>query len=373
MTGTTDTESWRRACGELPRTRFLPDLIWPYDMITGTSRPVDRRTDPDGWGAAALADVPVVTQWDDGRHTGTEPGAAPTSSASMPSVVAAMLAAARLEPGLRVLEIGTGTGWTAGLMAHRLGETAVTSIEIDPDVAAAAKSALAAAGLRPHLVVGDGLAGDPDGAPYDRLISTVAIRRLPAAWLEQVRPDGLIVAPWGTRFGHGDALTVLTVHENATATGRFTQRLEFMKVRAQRHVHPVFAPDLGPVADSTTRADPPLFEPWHPFAFIAGLLLDGMTHAVQRHDGGGRTLWLYAMDGTAWTAAVRKPGASSAGVRQVGARRLWDELAAVHAWWVSAGEPGLERFGITVTADGWTAWLDAPDRPVPQSSVLRAG
>ncbi|WP_344264854.1 methyltransferase domain-containing protein [Streptomyces sodiiphilus] len=362
-----DAAFWHQQIVALPRARFLPDLIWPHDMSTRSARAVDRRSDPDGWQAATRADVPVVTQWDDGRHTGTEPGTTPTSSASMPSVVATMLEAADLAPGQRVLEVGTGTGWTAGLMTRRLGDAAVTTMEVDPDVAAAAKNALGGTGLFPRMVVGDGLAGFPDGAPYDRLISTMGIRDIPAAWLEQVRPGGLIVTPWGTQYSNRDALAVLTVNDKTTATGLLLQQLEFMKARSQRHVHPAFAPDLTPVTDTTVEVDPSLFDRWHPFVFIAGLLLNDTTHAVQQHDDGGRTLWLYALDGTAWTAALLRPEATTATIRQVGQRRLWDELTNAHTWWCQGGEPGFGRLGITVTSTGWTAWIDTPDHPMSKS------
>ncbi|MDT0441954.1 hypothetical protein [Streptomyces johnsoniae] len=53
-------------------------------------------------------------------------------------------------------------------------------------------------------------------------------------------------------------------------------------------------------------------------------------------------------------------------VRRAGRRRLWDELVAAHAWWRAEGEPGIEDFGLTVTARGrTTAWPRSPDRPVP--------
>jgi hypothetical protein len=60
-------------------------------MATGRSVPVARSEDPEAWQRAAYADVPIVTQWDDGHHTGTKPGTMATSSASMPYVVASML------------------------------------------------------------------------------------------------------------------------------------------------------------------------------------------------------------------------------------------------------------------------------------------
>ncbi|MFF3248483.1 hypothetical protein ACFYWY_33215 [Streptomyces sp. NPDC002870] len=79
---------WAQAFEAVDRARFLPSVMWPYDMATRTSSHVDRDADPDAWYAAADADVPVTTQWDDGRHHGTAPGSVPTSSASMPSVPA---------------------------------------------------------------------------------------------------------------------------------------------------------------------------------------------------------------------------------------------------------------------------------------------
>lgn len=355
---------WQTEFDQLPRERFLPDVIWPHDMATGTTTTVDRRTDPDAWLRAVRADVPVVTQWDDGHHDGPAPGTVPTSSASMPSVVAAMLDAASLEPGMRVLEVGTGTGWTSGLMARRLGGDAVTTIEVDPGVARAARATLEAAGLHPAVVTGDGLAGHPAGAPYDRLIATMGIRDIPAAWLEQVRPGGLIVAPWGTHYSNADALAVLTVHDGGTASGPLLRPLEFMKARSQRLAFPAFPDDLAPVADSETPLDLPVYGPWHPFTYTAGLLVRGVTQAVQPLEDGGRTLWLYALDGSAWASATRTAGATVTGVRQVGARRLWDELLAAHTWWREAGQPGIDRHGLTTTAAEWSAWLDTPDHPL---------
>ncbi|AXI81139.1 hypothetical protein C7M71_003595 [Peterkaempfera bronchialis] len=94
--------------------------MWPYDMDTGASRSVDRSADLAGWEREAYANVPVTIQWDDGHHTGPAPGRVPTSSASMPSVVSRMLADLDVFPDAHVLEVGTGTGWNAGLLSARL-------------------------------------------------------------------------------------------------------------------------------------------------------------------------------------------------------------------------------------------------------------
>ncbi|MET8629637.1 hypothetical protein ABZW30_38915 [Kitasatospora sp. NPDC004669] len=73
-------DAWAPAFGAVPRSLFLPDLIWAHDMATGKSRPLERTEDEQGWPAAAASDIPIVTQWDDGEHQGAEPGTVPTSS-----------------------------------------------------------------------------------------------------------------------------------------------------------------------------------------------------------------------------------------------------------------------------------------------------
>jgi SAM-dependent methyltransferase len=124
-----------------------------------------------------------------------------TSSASMPTVVAQMLTALQIEPGMRVLEIGTGTGYNAALLAHRLGASAVVSVEIGPTVAKHARDALAAAGYGAiRVITGDGAQGYPPGAPYDRVISTAAAAEMPYAWMAQTNPGGLVLTPWGTAY-----------------------------------------------------------------------------------------------------------------------------------------------------------------------------
>ncbi|MFD5032492.1 hypothetical protein ACFWM0_19050 [Streptomyces sp. NPDC058405] len=125
---------WAPTFAAVDRAAFLPGLVWPFDMERGTSVTVDRAADPGAWYAAADSNIPIVTQWDDGKHTGTEPGRVSTSSSSMPSVVYAMLRTLALDDGMRVLDVGTGTGETAGALFHRCGPGRVTTIEVDRSV-----------------------------------------------------------------------------------------------------------------------------------------------------------------------------------------------------------------------------------------------
>ncbi|WP_035740202.1 methyltransferase, FxLD system, partial [Parafrankia elaeagni] len=134
------------------------------------------------------------------------PDGTATSSASQPNLVAAMLEQADVHPGHHVLEIGTATGINAALLAELTGPTGhVTTIEIDEELAAGARSALATAGYeRVDVIHGDGAAGHPAGAPYDRIVITAGAWDLARAWWNQLGPDGRIVVPLRL---HGSGLT----------------------------------------------------------------------------------------------------------------------------------------------------------------------
>jgi transcriptional regulator GlxA family with amidase domain len=114
------------------------------------------------------------------------------------------------EAGHRVLEIGTGTGYSTALGAHCLGDAHLTSIEYDPAAGKAAAAALRAAGFAPRLIIGDGLRGDPDGGRYDRLVATCSVRYVPLPWLHQVKPGGKILVTL-SGWSYANALALLDV------------------------------------------------------------------------------------------------------------------------------------------------------------------
>ncbi|HKY66755.1 MAG TPA: methyltransferase domain-containing protein, partial [Acidimicrobiales bacterium] len=104
----------------------------------------------------------------------------PTSSSSQPAIMARMLEMLEVGPGDRVLEIGAGTGYNAALLARLTGEAgAVTSVELDADVAVDARRALLAAQATARVEVGDGALGWPAAAPVDAVIATASTDRIP--------------------------------------------------------------------------------------------------------------------------------------------------------------------------------------------------
>ncbi|MFJ9692551.1 methyltransferase domain-containing protein [Kitasatospora sp. NPDC101183] len=358
------TAGWAPSLAAVPRHAFLPETIWAD--FDGGDTECRRDEDPGRWLRLAYADVPVVTQWDDGAEDGGR--TVPTSSASMPTMVAGMLADLDAGPGHRVLEIGTGTGYNAALLAHRLGAGNVSTVEVDAKVAGAARSALRAAGFAPEVVCADGSLGWPASAPYDRLLSTVSLRSIPPAWLSQVRPGGVIVSPVSPLLG-GGAVVRLTVGDDAAASGRFTRSSAFMLLRQQRYVGaPVddYLPGEWPgdAGQSWTRLDPEDVGGDWPALFACALALPDVYY--RRHDyGEGRMWWLFDTAVTSWATVDSAPGQPRFEVRQFGPRRLWDEMEAAHDRWAAAGRPGYGRYGLTVTATGQRAWLDEPGNALP--------
>jgi protein-L-isoaspartate(D-aspartate) O-methyltransferase len=118
---------------------------------------------------------------------------------SQPYIVAFMSEALDVQRSHRVLEIGTGSGYQAAILAELAGE--VYTIEIVPPLAARAQETLAALGYRNvHVRTGNGYLGWPEQAPYDRIMVTAAPAEVPAALVEQLTIDGLMAIPVGTAW-----------------------------------------------------------------------------------------------------------------------------------------------------------------------------
>ncbi|MBW3534307.1 MAG: protein-L-isoaspartate(D-aspartate) O-methyltransferase [Gemmatimonadetes bacterium] len=118
---------------------------------------------------------------------------------SQPYIVAFMAEAAEIGPGERVLEIGTGSGYGAAVLAELAGE--VYTIEIVPELAQQARDALRRAGYDDvHVRTGNGWLGWPEHAPYDAVVVTAAPDQVPDALVEQLAMDGMLVVPVGEWF-----------------------------------------------------------------------------------------------------------------------------------------------------------------------------
>ncbi len=136
---------------------------------------------------------------------------------SQPYIVAYMTDALRLDPGARVLEIGTGSGYQAAVLAELAAK--VYSIEIVPALAERARDTLTALGYaNVDVRLGDGYAGWPDEAPFDAIIVTAAPDHVPQPLIEQLAPGGRMIIPVGQ---DRQSLTLIT----RTAEGVTQERM----------------------------------------------------------------------------------------------------------------------------------------------------
>ncbi|MDH6518993.1 protein-L-isoaspartate(D-aspartate) O-methyltransferase [Streptomyces sp. SAI-135] len=285
--------AWREAFEAVPRHLFVP--YYYVGVMGGYERRWGESPDPrtrEKWVRGAYADAPLATRLRDGELV---------SSSSQPSLMAMMLAELRVRDGDRVLEIGAGTGYNAALLAHRLGDDSVTTVDLEPEITEAARRHLAAAGYHPVVVTGDGARGVPERAPFDRIIATCALASVPTAWPAQCRPGARILSPLAT------GLIVLTVRDAGHAEGRFL------------HTPAYFVPLRGADRRDREPADP-----------------SGLPRRAREND---LFRFLLALSGDSL------------------------EPREAYALWEREGRPGRERYGVTVSGDREWAWLDDPEGP----------
>jgi protein-L-isoaspartate(D-aspartate) O-methyltransferase len=340
--GALRTPRWITAFERVPRHLFVPRFFadpahtGAWDLMDGTAP--DQR---DRWVDLVYQDSALVTQL---GERGTL-----LSSSSQPSLMARMLEALDFAGGERVLEIGTGTGYNAALLCAGLGSEQVTSVDIDAGLVSAARDRLRELGYTPALAVGDGADGYPGAAPYDRIIATCSLPQVPAAWIGQAAPGGLILVNLYRDLG-GGALALLKV-SGGQASGHFASFFGgFMPTRTVSTV---------PLGETFGLVTAHLREPGErrlavlsgsalsddAFEMIAALLFPGVHWIGLTHQDEAHQTWLVGDDGS-W-ACQEGPD-----VRQGGPRQLWDELEALHREWSARGRPARDEFGLTVTASG---------------------
>ncbi|MGH3801515.1 MAG: methyltransferase domain-containing protein, partial [Pseudonocardiaceae bacterium] len=338
--GAITDDLWRQAFTAVPRHALVPRFY------RTTDRAVIDSTNPDHeltWLEAVYSNKTLVTQ-----ITPTDV----TSSGTMPGLLAKMLTAIRINTDDNVLHVGTGTGYTAALLCQRLGSNKVTTIDIDPDLSNDARTRLDHLGYTPTVVTGNGARGYPPNAPYDAILATCALRRIPAEWLAQAVPGARIAAPLAT------GLMALDVTGPDQASGRFLPPGGFFMPLRDTHQQ-----DKPTTPAHGTRRDPRPTElgPLQTFyedhlRFLLTVALPDVS--TSQHGPALEDLTISNSAGS--TARLDRTDNGTFLVTEIGPRALWNEVEHLHQQWQAWGRPGRERYGLTANGESQTIWLDEP-------------
>ena len=350
---------WRPVIAAIPRHLFAPRW-WSWAAAgSGFGFDVwelcDGPADEAGWLRAAYGDRSLVTRIGplhaDHAGSGDRPVGMPTSSATLAGLIVQLLRHAHIYDGADVLDVGTGSGYGCAVLAQRLGSRHVTSIDVDGYLTKIAAERLANVGLRPQVMTGD--ATGPLGGSYDRIVSTVAVRPIPASWLAALRPGGRLVT---TLTG-----TALIVTADKTGDGGAVGRTEwdragFMPTRAGMDYPPGLAEEFAVVreaeGDQVSVGRYPVVnvvQAWEIWSML-GIIAPGIEHHYQQDGDGQRTAWMLHPDGS-WARATSVDGATPT-VHQSGPRRLWDILDDLRHRWLRDGSLPVYGATVTITPDG---------------------
>lgn len=361
-TGKLSSPQWQAAVLAVPRHRFVPEF---YQRGTTGWELLSESHDnaSEQWWQGVYGNTSLVTQL--GTITnGTRSTSGPTSSSSAPGLMTRMLEALDVQDGHRLLEIGTGTGYNAALMTHRLGDANVFSVEVDATLAEQARQRLAGVGHHPTVVAADGADGLPEHAPYDRVIATCAVSRVPWSWAEQVVEGGLVLVDLKIKASVGNL--VLLRRGPDRLEGRFdSDYATFMHMRTPASPAESWRAPTRDHRDAERRTTTLMTERvWENPAlwFLVHLREPGRVEFGYSKDpatGGPGLVYFASTDGS-WCELRAERGGTRT-VWEGGPSRLWAHIEAAAEIWHRNGEPGWRRFGLTArSADDQTVWLDDP-------------
>ncbi|MEU0935555.1 protein-L-isoaspartate(D-aspartate) O-methyltransferase [Embleya sp. NPDC005971] len=339
---------WHAPITEIPRHEFVPRW-WQADRDRSRWTLRDGVSDPDRWLDTAYANRTIVTRLGalhaDHADPTDRPTGNPTSSSTLPCLVVAMYRQAMITDGAETLCV-TGTGYGTALLAHRLGDRHVTSVDVDPYLVDTAADRLARVGRHPHVQVCD-ITGPLPGA-YDRIVATVGLPGVPTSWLAALRPGGRLV----TNLGGTGLVIAADATPDGGARGQVTEeRAGFMVTRSGQD----YPPSLDTAHAWTDEGDDvgigryPVVSVQDTWGLMSAFALEapGVHHAYRVAENDIRTAVMVHEDGS-WARATGRYGEPPT-LHQSGPQRLWTVLDDIRSRWLSDG--GLPEYGATAVID----------------------
>lgn len=353
---------WRAPIARTPRHTFVPR--W-WKLVDGEWELRDATT--DGL-SPAYANVTLVTQVGplhaDHAEPATRVPGRPTSSSTLPGLIAQMFRHASIDDSCTVLDVGTGSGYGTAVLCARLGDERVTAIDVDLYLVEAARRRLAEAGHEPPLLAGD--ATGPLHGRWDRIVATVSVRPIPPSWLAALNTGGRLA----TTISGMSVILTAEKRSDGTAIGRIERdQAMFMRTRTGAD----YPPDERALLDrarveegeQVERGRYPVVldvvEAWDVRTMLE-IIAPGITHHYARENG-VRIAMMAHPDGS-WARAEERDGAVT--VHQSGPRRLWGYLDEVRDHWVRHGLLPFQGAKALVRPDGgielrrgrWTATIE---------------
>ncbi|MCX6377502.1 MAG: hypothetical protein NTU88_15950 [Armatimonadetes bacterium] len=303
----------------------------------------------------------------------------PHSAASEPCLVMWMLADLDIQPGQKVLEIGTGSGWNAGLLAFGVGAgNLVYSSDAQPDLVEQAGAHLRSAGIHGvNLRAGDAGYGWSEAAPFDRIMATVGCPDIPPAWHEQLAEGGALLVPLKTA-GIGDPLILLRKRDGRMI-GEFTRWSWFCTLQGDywSDVEDILEEPFEPRLDALLVQEPKPILLSEPitfdslfFARLKGLRFQGLRskdHAALH----GAYLHSESM-------SVFFPDKESPVLQVCGDSDLGTTVSGYHEEWIRLGRPRITDYRVelvdrdAICGDS-RSWLDTRRHACLRFSLGQAG
>jgi len=367
--GEVTDSGWAEAFATVPRHHFTVADHVVDDGVQG-----DRRRDeppPDlvglsGWLARIYSrDRAVVTDMSETDPWGNR---VVTTESPPPALAARPLLALELRRGMRVLELGTGTGHMTALMARRVGDVAVRSVDIDLPVRDRAARLLAELQMHPDLVAGDAGRLTRGEQGFDRIVVGFTSDHVPASWIRQLRPGGLMVVRLGWPLGTARHVVLQASSTSRDALcGRFTPwcgAVPPYRPPAGRHVRrsrPYL--DSDRTRSGSTFVDPVFLGGETPLTLMAQSRLGGGTARHVRTDGdNAMATFLRAADGSWAEISHRSDRGGRRDVRSGGPTGLVAALEEACVEFADLAHRDWPEFGISIRAGLCRLWHSDPQR-----------